>query len=170
MRSNADSSRRRPDWGETILALATVTFGAAVIWQATQIRLTPAYSQVGPRVIPYIVGTGLVLVGLWLAVEAMTGRSAAPSADSDDADPTLPTDWRTVALLAVALVVYLFLIEPAGFVVASALLFAGAAFAMGSRRLARDAAIGVLLAAFLYVGFTRGIGLDLPAGVLDGLL
>ena len=168
MRPDAEHSRRsRVDLGETLLAVVTAAFGAAVVWQATQIRLTPAYAKVGPRVIPYIVGTGLVMVGVWLAVEALTGRAAAPSAESEDADPTLPTDWQTVGLLALALVAYLLLIELGGFVVASALLYAGAAFAMGSRRVARDIATGVVLATMLYVGFTRGLGVRLPAGVLD---
>ena len=174
MRAETDrdgSGRAGPDLGELVLALAVVAFGAAVVWQTTQIRVTPAYSQVGPRVIPYIVGVGLVLLGAWLAVEAATGRGGpAVSDDSEDADPSLPTDWRVVGLLAVALTVYGLLIEPAGFVLASALLFAGAAFAMGSRRIARDAVIGVLFALVLYLGFTRGIDLDLPAGVLEGVL
>lgn len=174
MRAEIDQPRPRragPDLGELVLALAVTAFGAAVVWQTTQIRVTPAYSKVGPRVIPYIVGLGLVLLGLWLAAEAATGRGArATSDESEDADPTLPTDWRVVGMLTVALVAYGLLIEPAGFVVASTLLFAGAAFAMGSRRVGRDAAAGVVFAVVLYLGFTRGINLDLPAGVLDGVL
>ncbi len=174
MRAEIDQTeprRARPDLGELVLALAVVAFGAAVVWQTTQIRVTPAYSKVGPRVIPYIVGVGLVLLGVWLAAEAATRRGGrAANDESEDADPTRPTDWRVVGMLAVTLVVYGLLIEPAGFVVASALLFAGAAFSMGSRRVGRDAAVGFVFAVILYVGFTRGIDLDLPAGVLDGVL
>jgi putative tricarboxylic transport membrane protein len=158
------------DLGEAVLATAVIVFGIGVVWQASQIRLTPAYSMVGPRVIPYIVGAGLVLTGLWLAVEAVTGRGAAVSTESEDVDPTLPTDWRTVGLLALALLAYLFLLVPAGFVVASTVLFVWAAFAMGSRRPVRDVVVGVVLAVVLYVGFTRGLGLHLPAGVLAGIV
>lgn len=158
------------DTGELLLAVAVVLLGLGVIWQTTQIRLTPAYSMVGPRVIPYIVGAGLALTGLWLALEALTGRTATVSTESEDVDPTLPTDWRTVGLLAVTLLVYLVLLEPAGFVIASALLFFGAAYAMGSRHYARDLVVGIIMAAVLYVGFTRGLGLHLPAGVLKGIL
>ena len=161
---------RRVDIGETLLALGAMVFGVLIIWQTTLIRLTPAYSKVGPRVIPYIVGAGLVLLGAWLAYEALTGRAATGSADSEDADPTLPTDWRTVGLLTLALIAYLFLIAPAGFIIASATLFTAAAFAMGSRRLARDVAIGILLSVVLYVVFNRGLGLSLPAGVLEGIV
>jgi len=168
MHPDATPSRVNP--AEVALAAVVIAFGAAVVWQTTQIRLTPAYSLVGPRVIPYIVGVGLLLIGARLAYESMTGHAATPTADSEDADPTLPTDWRTVGLLALPLIAYALLIEPAGFVIASALLYVGAAFAMGSRRLARDAAVGVVLALALFVGFTRGLDLDLPPGLLDGLL
>ena len=161
---------KRVEIGETLLALAAVGFGILIVWQATLIRLTPAYSKVGPRVIPYIVGAGLVIVGVWLAYEALTGRGSTGADESEDADPTLPTDWRTVGLLAVALLIYLVLLERAGFVIASAALFAMAAFAMGSRRLARDIAIGIVLSTVLYLVFSRGLGLSLPAGVLQGIV
>ncbi len=156
--------------GETLLALGAIGFGILIVWQTTLIRLPPAYSKVGPRVIPYIVGAGLVIVGAWLACEALTGRTATGSADSEDADPSLPTDWRCIGLLALALIVYLFLIEPAGFIVASAVLFAWATIAMGSRRYARDIVIGILLATVLFIVFNRGLGLSLPAGILEGIV
>ena len=153
-----------------LLALGAIVFGILIVWQTTLIRLTPAYSKVGPRVIPYIVGAGLVIVGAWLAYEAFTGRAATGTAESEDADPTLPTDWRCIGLLALALIAYLFLIEPAGFIIASAVLFAWAAIAMGSRRYARDIVIGILLATALYLLFNRGLGLSLPAGILEGIV
>jgi putative tricarboxylic transport membrane protein len=161
---------RRVNIGETLLALAAMAFGLLIVWQTTLIRLTPAYSKVGPRVIPYIVGAGLVIVGTWLAHEALTGRAATGSADSEDADPTLPTDWRCIGLLALALLAYLVLIERAGFIIASTVLFVWAAIAMGSRRIARDSVIGILLATALYLVFNRGLGLSLPAGILEGII
>ena len=161
---------RRVNIGEMLLALWAVLFGILIVWQTTLIRLTPAYSKVGPRVIPYIVGAGMVVVGVWLAYEALTGRMSLGTTESEDADPALPTDWRTVGLLALALLVYLLLIERAGFIIASATLFVMAAFAMGSRRLARDIAIGIVMSTVLYVVFSRGLGLSLPAGILEGIL
>jgi putative tricarboxylic transport membrane protein len=163
-------SSRHVDFGELALALGAVVFGLLVIWQTTNVRVAPIYSTVGPRVIPYIVGAGLVLTGLWLAFEALTGRTTAGSAESEDVDLSLPTDWRTVGLLALVLVVYLLLIERAGFVIASTVLFVGAAYAMGRRRYVRDTVIGVLLALVLYLIFNRGLGLNLPAGVLEGIV
>lgn len=171
MRADREGGRRFTPEAllELVLAAGVVAFGALVIFETRQIRVVPLYAKVGPRVIPYIIGVGLVALGLWLATEALTGRTAGPSEESEDVDPTLPTDWPTVGILAAALVAYLLLIERAGFIVASVLLFFGAAFAMGSRRYPRDAAIAVVLAVAVFYVFTEGLNLRLPEGWLEVL-
>ena len=153
---------------ELALALAVVAMGALVIWQTSEIRLTPINSRVGPRVIPYIIGGGLMVTGLWLMIDILRGRGAAAEGgeDSEDVDPTLPTDWMTVGTLAASLVAYLFLIERAGFIIASAVLFFGAAFGMGSKRYIRDLLIGFILSFATFVLFTEGLSLRLPEGLL----
>jgi putative tricarboxylic transport membrane protein len=161
----------RPDTGriaEFALALGVIVLGAVVLWQTRDIRITPMNSRIGPRVIPYIVGSGLVVVGLWFAVEILLGRTtqAGGGEDSEDADPTLPTDWGTIGFIAISLVVYLYLIERAGFIIASSVLFFGAAFGMGSRRILRDVAIAIAVSMSIYFIFTRGLSLRLPEGVL----
>jgi putative tricarboxylic transport membrane protein len=153
---------------ELALALGVVVLGAVIVWQTTEIHLTPVNSRVGPRVIPYIVGAGMMITGLWLAVDVLRGRAASPGAgeDAEDVDPTLPTDWLTVGILSASLLAYLLLIERAGFVIASTVLFVGAAFGMGSRRYIRDLAIGFALSLAAYVLFTEGLSLRLPEGIL----
>ena len=156
-------------YAELALAAGVVVLGALVLWKTGEIRLTPVSSRVGPRVIPYIVGAGLVVTGCWLAIDILRGHLARPGAgeDAEDVDVSLPTDWTTVGIIAASLVVYLLLIERAGYIIASALLFFGAAFGMGSRRILRDAVIAIFLAAGSYVLFTRGLSLRLPKGWLD---
>ena len=151
------------------VAAAIVVLGAIVVWETRDIRVPPVHSRVGPRVIPYLVGAGLLIVGAWLAIEALTGRAAAPSGDAEDVDPTLSPDWRCLATLAVGLALYWFLVERAGFVIASALLFFFAAYGMGSRRTVRDIAISIGLATAVYVVFTEALNLRLPAGWLGNL-
>lgn len=153
------------------VAASVVLLGVLVIWKTGDIRLTPINSRVGPRVIPYIVGAGLVVTGLWLAIDVLRGSLPVPDAgeDAEDVDVSLPTDWVTVGIIAAALVLYLLLIERAGFIIASALLFFGAAFGMGSRRYVRDVVVAIVLAAGAYFVFTQGLSLRLPQGWLDGL-
>ncbi len=154
---------------ELLVAALVLALGIYVVLEARGIRVLPVHSRVGPRVIPYIIGAALIVLGVWLALEILTGRSARPTDDAEDADTSLPTDWRCLAYLAGALLLYLLLLERAGFVIASAILFLAAAFGMGSRRVPRDAAIGILLSAAVYLAFTEGLGLRLPAGWLEVL-
>jgi putative tricarboxylic transport membrane protein len=154
--------------GELALALGVVVLGAVVIWETREIRITPMNARIGPRVIPYIVGSGMVVVGIWYVIAVLLGQGSTPGAgeDSEDVDASAPTDWVTIGIIGVSLLAYLFLIERAGFIIASSVLFFGAAFGMGSRRVLRDIATAIALSVAVYLVFTRGLSLRLPEGVV----
>ncbi len=61
-----------------------------------------------------------------------------------------------------------FILERAGFPVTAAIVFTLTARAFGSRRLLRDAAIGLVLATLTYLIFARGLGVSLPGGPFLG--
>ena len=162
-------NRSGPDTGkiaELALALGVVLLGAVVIWETRDIRVTPINARIGPRVIPYIVGSGLVVVGIWYLIAVLLGHGSSPGAgeDGEDVDASAPTDWVTIGIIGFSLLAYLYLIERAGFIIASSVLFFGAAFGMGSRRVVRDVAIAIVLSIAVYLVFTRGLSLRLPEG------
>ena len=167
MPSDEHSTSRRERLFEAGVAAAVILLGLVVLWQTREIRVSPMNAKIGPRVIPYIVGSGLLVVGIWYLVELMRGRSVAVQGgeDAEDVDENATTDWATVGWLGIALLVYLILLERAGFVVASSVLFFLAAFGMGSRRFVRDAVVAVVLSITVYLLFTRGLSLRLPEGV-----
>ena len=171
--SDARSNDNPPSPGgryvDLLIAGLVAALGIYVFWEARGIRVLPVHSRVGPRVIPSLVGAGLIVLGIWLAVEILSHRDVRPVDDSEDVDLSLPTDWRCMAILAASLLVYLYLLERAGFVIASVLLFAGAAFGMGSRKILRDVAIALVLSFGIYLIFTEGLSLRLPAGWLEVL-
>ncbi|MEX2178312.1 MAG: tripartite tricarboxylate transporter substrate-binding protein [Gemmatimonadaceae bacterium] len=83
------------------------------------------------------------------------------------ATPVTPTtDAGTLGILTLAFILDIALFETLGFVLASAVMFVLVARAFGSRRLARDAVVGLGLALLVFAGFTSGLGISLPAGVL----
>jgi putative tricarboxylic transport membrane protein len=151
------------------LAAFVAAVGAFLLVQTAGLRVPATSNVVGPKFFPTLVGIALIVVGVLLAVEVLRGRVAEPEA-GEDVDPTRPTDWPTLLLLLAALVVHLLLMLLIGYVLAAAALFWGAAFALGSRRRLRDAAVGVLLGVVLYVAFTRGLGLRLPEGAIEAVL
>jgi putative tricarboxylic transport membrane protein len=136
------------------LAVFVAAVGAFLLVQTAGLRVPATSNVVGPKV---------------FRTEVLRGRVAEPEA-GEDVDPTRSTDWRTLLLLLAALVVHLLLMLLVGYVLAAAALFWGAAFALGSRRWLRDAAIGVLVGVVLYVAFTRGLGLRLPEGAIEAVL
>ncbi|HET8624604.1 MAG TPA: tripartite tricarboxylate transporter substrate-binding protein [Gemmatimonadales bacterium] len=106
--------------------------------------------------------------GIALAAAAWRVRSERRRARGEPAREDSPVRVNLAALgvLALALATDLLLIESAGFVIASTLMFALTAHAFGSRHPARDALIGLALAALVYAGFTCGLGIALPGSVL----
>jgi putative tricarboxylic transport membrane protein len=72
-------------------------------------------------------------------------------------------------MIVLGLILHLLLLKPLGFVLAGLILFMSVAFAFGSRRLLRDALIGLVLTSLAFVGFSKGLGLQLPPGILAGL-
>ena len=148
--------------GEAILAVFVLLLGAFVAIETALLRTGPGYSAIGPKLFPWLVAAGLVLVGLALLREARTGEVEHPAGFELEAPPLI---WVTGGLVAQML-----LMKPGGFVIASTVLFVAVARAFGSRRLGRDAAIGLVLCAVVHVAFTRGLGLALPAGPLGALL
>lgn len=157
-------------YAELLVALAVVVLGVVILVQTQDIRVTRATARVGPRVIPMIVGWGMIAIGLWYAVELLRGQHARPAADSEDVDITLPPDWATIAGIGAGLVAYMLLIERAGFILASAALFTITAFSMGSRKIVRDVVIALVIAVGAYLAFSEGLGVRLPQGILDGLI
>lgn len=156
-------------WGELFLAAGVLALGIVVLIGTLDIKARQGV-VVSPRIVPAIVGIGLVILAIWYAVDVIRApHLASGGEDSEDVDPEASADWSVNGIIALALAVYAVLIEPAGFVIASALLFVISAYAMGSRRYLRDIAVGLLLALAIYMLFNGWLQVRLPGGILAGL-
>lgn len=159
--------RRR--WGELVLALVTAALGGYVLLAAGGITVPGSTNTLGPRAFPYLVGGMLLVAGIVLVVLILTGR-AGEEEGGEDVDPTVRTDWLTVVLLVVILVVHVFTINVIGWPFAAALLFAGAAVVLGARPWWRAALAGLVLGLVIQVLFGGVLGLSLPPGpLLEGV-
>ncbi|WP_327342052.1 tripartite tricarboxylate transporter TctB family protein [Streptomyces europaeiscabiei] len=157
----------RSELGVSVVLLA---LGALVLTDALTMDVDIAQrGPVGPKTVPIVVGAGLLLIAALLAVDVLRGgRGQAES--GEDIDLSEPADWRTVALLAGVFLGAAVLIEPLGFPMAGALLFWGAAYALGSRRLDRDPLIAAVISLVTYAVFNNLLGVPLPGGPLMGVL
>jgi putative tricarboxylic transport membrane protein len=73
-------------------------------------------------------------------------------------------------LLVAAFVANIALIDRAGWVISGTVLFWGSVYALGSRHYVRDAVVAVVLSIGTFYGFYVGLGIALPAGILQGVL
>jgi putative tricarboxylic transport membrane protein len=146
--------------GEILLGLALIAAGVLLLIGTTWITVAPTYSRVGPRVFPFAVAGGLIIVGLLYTLESWKGAQTP-------VDEHKAASWP-VALITAGIIAEALLLERLGFVLSSTVLFVLVAAAFGSRRHLRDAVIGLALATLAYVTFVYGLGLNLPAGVLAG--
>lgn len=158
-------------WSELLIAAGVIAIGIIILVETQQIRVVRAMSQVSPRAIPQIVGTGLVLAGLWYAWDIWRKPNVLTAGEDDeDVDIDAPTNWGILFWISVGLLVFAVLIRPAGFIIASAILFTVSSTAMGSRKIILNAVIGLVLGAIVFFVFDGWLGVRLPDGILEPLL
>ena len=144
--------------------------GVLVITDAARIRhIANSNDPIGPKPVPIVLGALLLLIAILYDDDVARGGTGE-SEGGEDIDPTSPIHWRTVLLLIGAFVVNLALIEPLGWVISGGLLFWGSAFALGSRHHVRNLFIAAALSLTTFYAFAIGLGVNLPAGVLQGIL
>lgn len=169
MRDQAERGRRSQALLQLALSLGFVALGLLVLWIARGMPATGGFSGVGPGAMPHIVGTGLVIVGLWLLAEGLTGgwRDAEPhpTERGEHGFYLAGFAWVTAGLIAQML-----LINTAGFVIAATALFIGVSRGFGSTRPLRDGALGVAVALAIFLFFVQFLNVNLPAGWLKPIL
>jgi putative tricarboxylic transport membrane protein len=152
------------------VALLLGVIGAVVLWDAAQLHAPYSQSDpVGPRTMPFIVAGLLLVSGAILAVNVLRGGHGEAEG-GEDVDLTHPSDWRTIAPLVAAFVANILLIDRVGWVISGTVLFWGSVWALGSRRYVRDGLISLALSLVTFYGFYVGLGISLPAGLLEGVL
>jgi putative tricarboxylic transport membrane protein len=168
MSASATAPAKRPI-GEILFALLFVSVGAAGFLTAGSIPIPPSETGIGPRAFPYIVCGLLVTVGTGIVVQVLRGR-VGQAEEGEDLDVTARTDWVALAKLVGFVILHIFLIEPAGWPVAAAVLFSGAAWSLGTKPLWRAILISVVLALVLQYLFGGLLGISLPPGpLLEGV-
>jgi putative tricarboxylic transport membrane protein len=166
------SAPSRPDRDLAQLGLCAflLVLGALVLYTAATLGDNrTGVDPLGPGAVPLILGPALIILAIVLAVATLRGDRGEAEA-GEDVDLDRGVDAKTVLLLIGVFVANIVLIDFLGWVISGALLFYGSAIALGSRHFIRDLAISVALALITFYGFAIGLGVGLPAGILQGIL
>jgi putative tricarboxylic transport membrane protein len=151
---------KRPDTAGMIIAAGLLLLAAVIFWDASALQLGQTYG-VGPKAMPYVVGTGMALLAVGNFVLAWRGDF--PERESLDPKPIILILGGLAALIAIIGL-------GGGFIPATAVLFAATSAAFGRRAIHIDLAIGLVLGVVVYLLFDKLLTLSLPAGPIERLL
>ena len=150
----------RPDRAGFVIAILLAVLAAVIFYETRSMKVTAAYARVGPTTFPYVIAAGLAILAVGTALSAL--RGGFPERDPERLGPIV---W-----IVGGLVLQLLLLKPAGFSIATGLLFALTAKGFGRGPLWLTIPIGIVFALVIWLIFTRLLTLSLPAGPLESLV
>jgi putative tricarboxylic transport membrane protein len=154
-----DSQASNHDVAGIVIAASLLALAAVILWDTAGLQISAVYG-VGPKAMPYVVASGVVLLAVGNFI--MAWRGEMPARDSIDPKPIVLILGGQAALIAL-------IGFGGGFIPATALLFAATSAAFGRRAFFADLAIGVALAVAIFLVFDKLLTLSLPAGPVERL-
>ncbi|MGB3413567.1 MAG: tripartite tricarboxylate transporter TctB family protein [Microbacteriaceae bacterium] len=156
---------RTHGFGEYLFVLFTIGLGLITLFGALSIELSGSADTFGPRSFPFLVAILLIGSGIMVLIDLFRGRRGQAD-DGEDIDLSSKTDWLVVLKIVAFFIIHTLLIRVIGWWLAAAILFIGAAWALGAKKLGRTAIIGLALGLIIQIAFGVGLGLSLPPGPL----
>ena len=151
--------------GELAFAGSLLILGLVVLYDTSKMLVPPGSGTVGPQVFPYLVSGFVIFISLGLFVQIFRGNLGVPEG-TEFGEVVEKTDFKSLAMVAGSMLTYPLLIERAGFIIATSVVFFGVAFAYGAKNLLKNLAISIIFSLIVYFAFSKGLNVSLPAGIL----
>ena len=151
--------------GELAFAGSLLILGLVVLYDTSKMLVPPGSGTVGPQIFPYLVSGFVILISLGLFLQIFRGNLGVPEG-TEFGEVVEKTDFKSLAMVTGSMLTYPLLIERAGFIIASSVVFFGVAFAYGAKNLLKNLAISLIFSLIVYFAFSKGLNVSLPAGVL----
>jgi putative tricarboxylic transport membrane protein len=166
--------RPAPLLQQTLIGAGVVAVAALLAAGAVSIASEAGYSGVGPNFLPWVVAAALAACGGWIVWEARTGGFR----DAEEPSGAEHGDWTGFAWMSAGLLANALLITRIGFILSCTLCFVLAVRGLrlsegrpaGPAVMARDAGIGLAIAAPVYWLFTKLLAINLPGLTATGWL
>lgn len=160
-----------PKGAKSELAFAGSLFAIGfIVFVDTWRSQLPAFNlTVSPKLFPYLISGYVMVQSLVLIVRIIMGDVAEPES-MDGIEGSDKTDFKTFGLVLGSLLAFVLLIERAGFIIAAAVTFFGITVAFDNKKPGRAAIIGTIFVTTIYLLFTHFLRVQLPAGILKGIL
>jgi putative tricarboxylic transport membrane protein len=151
--------------GELAFAGSLLSLGLVVLYDTSKMLVPPGSGTVGPQIFPYLVSGFVICISLGLFFQIFRGNLGVPEG-TEFGEVVEKTDFKSLAMVAGSMLTYPLLIERAGFIIASSVVFFGVAFAYGAKNLLKNLAISIIFSLIVYFAFSKGLNVSLPAGIL----
>ena len=151
--------------GELAFAGSLLILGLVVLYDTSKMLVPPGSGTVGPQIFPYLVSGFVICISLGLFFQIFRGNLGVPEG-TEFGEVVEKTDFKSLAMVAGSMLTYPLLIERAGFIIASSVVFFGVAFAYGAKNLLKNLAISIIFSLIVYFAFSKGLNVSLPAGIL----
>ncbi|WP_081725868.1 tripartite tricarboxylate transporter TctB family protein [Martelella sp. AD-3] len=152
---------------DRITGPALSLFGAAVIVGATRLPTVPGV-RFGADLMPMLVGIGFIGLGIAISMGAFIAGGGQKLIDLSEWHVPMRKKLAAVWTLA-GLVLGIFLFETVGFPLYAFIYMAVLMLLMGASWMV-TVIVSPTVVLLLYVGFSKGLLVPLPAGLLGGIL
>lgn len=171
-----------------IVPALMLVIGLALVVGTLTMEVPANTASPGPQVFPSLIAALVIVLAVLLAIDVLrkpesesveVAQPAAPGQPDDDlvldeeGEPQAlrPTSNHRALLGALlTVVVFIAALTPLGWLLSGALLFWGVARALGSQRPLFDIPLSLAISSIVQLAFSAGLGLNLPPGVLGGIL
>jgi putative tricarboxylic transport membrane protein len=158
--------------GKSELGVAVLLFvlGGVALYDASTLANNAATrGPLNSATVPIVVGGLLVLLAVALAIDVLRG-GRGDMEGGEDIDLEAPTAWVPFIAIGGVFLGNAVLMETVGWPITGTLMFWGAVTALGSRRYVRDFLVSAAIAVGSYLLFAYALDVNLPAGVLQGVI
>jgi putative tricarboxylic transport membrane protein len=153
-------------------------FSLFYLWQALEIKVPARALVVSPRTFPVIIGALMCATAVALAVmevrrmlgdraAAARGEEVAPEIDDDQ---ERITSWRDTWATVAGLIAYVATFTVLGFFVSTLLFLVALSTYFAPRRLLRNTIVSIAFSLGVYMLFVNVLNVQLPAGLLSGVM
>ena len=155
--------------GELVFASALFLVSLIVFWDTHRLVLPTNNTIVSPRTFPYIVATLLMVASIGVIIEVLRGHAGLPEGTEADT-PFQKADFATMAIVAVAIGLHVFLLERTGYIISASISFWGVAYAFGAKKIVRIGLIGFIFSTIVYLSFSQLLDIQLPKWIIEETL
>ncbi len=146
------------------LSIGLFLFGSWALYLSITMPKTAIRQTVGPEVFPMVISVCIMLTAISLFVK--TTREKSASARRSELPEGVREDRRTQMLALLGIAVYVFAMEPLGYIVSTSLLCIYEAAVFETGHWVRNVLSGVGFSVFVYATFVNFLDVLLPKGIL----